>query len=96
MSDIRVSTESLSASAGALGGARGELDGQLDRLQRAANALAGQWAGDAQQAFLTRYSGWAGDMAHLSGVLGQASRAADEIAQIYRATDERVGALWGL
>lgn len=96
MSDFRVTPESLSTSATTLGTAHGELSGQLDRFQSAANALTGQWAGTAQQAFVSRYAGWSADMAHLSAVLEQASAAAAEVAEGYRAADERVGALWGM
>ncbi|MFF2271216.1 WXG100 family type VII secretion target [Agromyces sp. NPDC058136] len=96
MSDFRVTPETLSGSASTLSGVHAELSAQLDRLRTSANALAGQWDGAAQQAFVSRYSAWSAELDHLSAVLELTSAAAADVSEIYRNADERVGALWGM
>lgn len=96
MSDLEVNSASVSTLSGSLSGVHAGLAAKLDGLHTSVNALEGGWRGAAQQAFLSRYSAFRTESAHLSEVLGSAAQAAMEISESYRSADERVGDLWKL
>lgn len=69
--------------------ALGELEGQLDQLERDAAPLVAQWSGDARSAYDARQATWRGAAADLARMLRDIQSAVDESAADYLATERR-------
>jgi len=67
----------------------GELEGQLDQLERDAAPLVAQWSGDARAAYDARAARWRTAAADMARMLRDIKSAVDESAADYIATERR-------
>src|ERR1700710_2457022 len=72
----------------------GELEGQLDQLERDAAPLVAQWSGDARSAYDARQAKWRSAAADLARMLRDIKIAVDESAADYLATELKNGDLF--
>jgi 6 kDa early secretory antigenic target len=67
----------------------GELEGQLDQLERDAAPLVAGWSGEARSAYDARQTKWRSAAADLTRMLRDIKTAVDESAADYLATERR-------
>jgi early secretory antigenic target protein ESAT-6 len=65
------------------------IDGRLHQLELDLGPLRGQWAGNAQQAYLVAKARWNHAIDEMKRLLADTSRAVDESSAAYAAADER-------
>lgn len=69
--------------------ALGQLESQLDQLERDAAPLVATWGGDAKQAYDARQTKWRTAAADLAAMLRDIKVALDDSAADYRSTEQR-------
>jgi 6 kDa early secretory antigenic target len=78
-----------------IGTAIGELETQLDDLERDAAPLVAQWSGEARSAYDVRQTRWRSAASDLTRMLRDIKTALDESAADYRTTERRNADLFG-
>jgi early secretory antigenic target protein ESAT-6 len=90
-----VNFAALDAASSDISHALGELESQLDQLERDAAPLVGQWAGDARLAYDERQAKWRTAANDLSRMLGDIKVAVDASAEDYASTERTNAQLFG-
>jgi WXG100 family type VII secretion target len=75
--------------------ALGELEGQLDQLERDAAPLVALWSGEARAAYDERQAKWRSAATDLARMLGEIKSAVDASADDYLATEQTNARLFG-
>ncbi len=84
-----VNFTALDAASADIAHALGELEGQLDQLERDAAPLVAHWSGEARSAYDARQATWRSAAADLARMLRDIKIAVDESAADYLATERR-------
>jgi len=92
---LRVDHAGLDTVAGDLGQAVKRIDDRLDRLESELAPLRSDWAGGAQQAYLTAKATWDRAMQEMRGLLQETGAAVAQSNADYRAADQRGAAAFG-
>ncbi|PKI92941.1 hypothetical protein CW368_01180 [Actinomycetales bacterium SN12] len=96
MTDYSVTPPLVQTLGSALDGSASSIHSSLSALSARAGALAGQWRGDAADAYQARQADWSQEMAAHARALQAAAEAARTAAEVYADADERVGRLWSI
>lgn len=96
MTDYSVKPPLVESLAAALDSSAASVHSSLGALSRSSSTLAGQWRGDAAEAYRERQATWLQEMSAHTRALEGAADAARAAAQAYASADDRVGQLWSI
>ena len=73
---------------------QGEIERELDQLERAVTALRSQWSGEAQGAYDRSQRLWHQNMAELNATLWDMTQLLERFAESHKAAEAKVIAQW--